>query len=77
MVSMGMLKASQKRMKRVALSEALMSRQPAMTCGWLAMMPTVRPLSRAKQTMMLGAKNSWGSKYVPLSTMALITAFMS
>jgi hypothetical protein len=50
MVSSGMLKASQKRIKRVALSEASMSRQPASDLGWLAMMPMVRPLSRAKQT---------------------------
>ena len=35
-----MLKASQKRTKRAALIELLMSRQPASTSGWLATMPT-------------------------------------
>ena len=38
-----MLKASQKRMKRAALREELMSRQPASTIGWLATTPTVWP----------------------------------
>ena len=40
-VTIGMLKASQKRTKRAALIELLMSRQPASTSGWLATMPTV------------------------------------
>ena len=34
-----MLNALQKRMKRAALSDALMSSAPASTVGWLAMMP--------------------------------------
>ena len=45
-VTTGMLKASQKRTKRAALIELLMSRQPASTSGWLATMPTVWPSMR-------------------------------
>ena len=41
-----MLNALQKRMKRVALLEALMSSTPAWTEGWLAMMPIARPAMR-------------------------------
>ena len=51
-VTIGMLNASQKRMKRAALRLALMSSTPAMNFGWLAMMPTDWPLKRAKQVMM-------------------------
>ena len=51
----GMLKALQKRMKRAALVEALMSSTPASTEGWLAMMPTVPPGMRAKPTTMFMA----------------------
>jgi hypothetical protein len=51
-VTTGMLKASQKRTKRAALMEDLMSRQPASTSGWLATMPTVWPSMRAKPMMM-------------------------
>ncbi len=39
-LTIGILKASQKRMKREDLSDALMSKQPAITFGWLAMIPT-------------------------------------
>jgi len=52
MFNSGMLNASQNRMNRADLSEALTSRQPAITFGWLAMMPTVCPSIRAKQVMM-------------------------
>src|SRR5512147_1049714 len=48
-VTTGMLKQSQKRMKRAALSEALISSTPASTAGWLATTPTGRPPSRGKQ----------------------------
>ena len=51
-VTSGMLKALQNRMNRAALSEALMSRTPDSTIGWLAMTPTVRPRMRAKPTTM-------------------------
>jgi hypothetical protein len=51
-VTSGMLKASQKRTKRAALTEASMSRQPASTSGWLATMPTGGPSMRAKPMMM-------------------------
>ena len=40
----GMLKQSQKRTKRAPLTEALMSSIPASTAGWLATMPTERPI---------------------------------
>ena len=48
----GMLKASQKRTKRAALIELLMSKHPANTKGWLATMPTVWPAIRAKPMRM-------------------------
>ena len=54
-VTSGMLKQSQKRTKRAPLSEALMSRHPASSAGWLATMPTGRPFSRAKPTTMFCA----------------------
>ena len=42
-VRIGMLNASQNRMKRAALSLASISRHPARTFGWLATTPTVCP----------------------------------
>jgi hypothetical protein len=50
-----MLNALQKRTNRLALLEALMSSTPAWTAGWLAMMPTERPQTRAKPMTMLEA----------------------
>ncbi len=50
-----MLKALQKRMKRLDFVAALMSRTPDSTDDWLAMTPTVRPRMRAKPTTMFGA----------------------
>jgi hypothetical protein len=47
-VTSGMLKQSQKRTKRAALTEASMSRQPARCAGWLATRPTGGPSSGAK-----------------------------
>ena len=43
-----MLKQSQKRTKRAALIEELMSSTPAKKAGWLATIPTGRPSKRAK-----------------------------
>ncbi|MNY36350.1 hypothetical protein D3C86_1708330 [compost metagenome] len=54
-VSTGILNASQKRTKRAALIELLMSRQPASTSGWLATTPTVWPAMRAKPIRMFFA----------------------
>ena len=54
-VTTGMLKASQKRTKRAALIELLMSRQPASTSGWLATMPTDCPSMRPKPMTMFFA----------------------
>jgi hypothetical protein len=51
-VTSGMLKQSQNRTKRAALTDASMSRQPARCLGWLATTPTERPPSRAKPQMM-------------------------
>jgi len=71
------LKASQNRMKREALSEALTSRTPPPNCGLLAMTPTVWPMMRMKQTNMFFAQLAWGSKNTPLSATAATTFFMS
>ena len=54
-VTIGMLKQSQKRTKRAALTEEAMSRQPASTMGWLATMPTVWLSRRARPMTMLPA----------------------
>jgi len=51
----GMLYASQIRMNRAALSEALMSSTPDIDFGWLAMKPTERPTMRPKPVTMLVA----------------------
>jgi hypothetical protein len=63
-----MLKASQKRTKRAAFLEELMSSTPASTIGWLATMPTVRPSMRPKPQMMLPAWRGWISKKSPSSS---------
>ena len=49
-VTSGILKQSQKRTNRAPLIEALISSVPASTAGWLAMIPTGRPSSRANPT---------------------------
>ena len=64
-----MLKQSQKRMKRHAFCEALKSRQPAITMGLEATIPTVRPFMRAKQQMIFGAYSFFISKIFRSSTM--------
>src|SRR5947208_842105 len=76
-VTSGMLKASQKRTKRAALTEALMSSAPAITFGWLATTPTGCPSRRAKPTTMFIAKYCWTSKKSPLSTTIRTTSLMS
>ena len=47
-----MLNALQNRTNLLPLSEALMSSTPAITAGWFATMPTLRPLMRANPTTM-------------------------
>ena len=76
-VSSGMLKASQKRTKRAAFSEALMSSTPASCAGWLPTTPIGRPFSRENPMMMLRAKCSCTSKNSPLSTSRCTTSRMS
>jgi hypothetical protein len=55
-VTSGILKASQKRTKRAAFTDASMSSVPARNAGWFATMPMLRPPSRASPTTMLRAK---------------------
>ena len=74
MVSIGMLKQSQKRMNLVALSEESTSRQPARTLGWLAMMPMVLSVEPAKAHDDVLGVVGVGSKKSPLSTMDRITS---
>ena len=73
----GMLNASQKRMKRAALIDASMSMQPASTAGWSAIIPTTCPPRRAKPTMMFWAKARCTSKKLSRSTMRSMTVCMS
>ena len=51
-----MLKQSQKRTKRAALSDESMSSTPASTSGCCATIPTLRPSTRAKPQITLRAK---------------------
>ena len=67
-VMIGMLKASQKRTNLAPFTDALMSRHPAATFGWLATMPTVRPFMRAYPTMMFFAWSAMISKKSRSST---------
>ena len=73
----GMLKLSQVRMNREALSAALMSRHPAMALGWLAMTPTDLPLRRIKAVMIFLAKYCWYSITSPLSAKVRMISIMS
>ena len=66
-VTSGMLNASQNRTKRAPLTDASMSSVPARCAGWLATMPTGRPPSRAKPTMMFRAKCACTSRKSPSS----------
>ncbi len=72
-----MLKASQKRTKREAFSLASMSSVPAITFGWFATMPIVRPSRRAKPVTMFIAQNLKVSRKSPSSTTRRITSCMS
>ena len=72
-----MLKASQKRMNREALSEAETSRTPALNLGLLAITPTGRPMILMKATTIFFAQSSWASNISPPSATAAITFFMS
>jgi hypothetical protein len=76
-VTSGTLKQSQVRTKRAALIDASMSSAPARTAGCCATMPTLRPPSRAKPTMMFGAQPGWISRNAPSSTTREITSCMS
>ena len=72
-----MQNASQKRTNRAAFSPASMLSVPAIACGWLAMMPTVRPSTRPKPMTMFGAKSGCTSRKSPLSTMCSMTVVTS
>jgi len=72
-----MLNASQKRMKRAALVDALMSIAPASTLGWLPTIPIGWPPSRPKPTTMFCAKKGWTSRKRRSSTSRTITSRMS
>jgi hypothetical protein len=54
-----------------------MSRQPAITIGWLATMPTVWPSMRAKPMTMFLAWSGWTSKKSMSSTTLKISSLMS
>src|SRR5213596_1312599 len=76
-VTSGTLNASQNRMNRAPLSDALISSTPASTAGWFATRPTGRPPSRANPTNRLPAKSRCTSKKAPSSTTRRITSCMS
>jgi hypothetical protein len=75
-VTIGMLNASQKRMKREPLSDASTSIAPASQPGWLATKPTVAPSMRPKPTTMLRANRGFTSRKSPASTSRLMTFVM-
>ena len=54
-----------------------MSSVPAITFGWFAMMPTVRPSNRANPITMFIAHSGKTSRNSPSSTMYRITSCMS
>src|SRR2546422_155371 len=76
-VTSGMLNASQNRMNRAPLSEALISSTPASAAGWFATTPTGRPPRRAKPTSRFPAKSPCTSRSSPSSTTRRITSRMS
>src|SRR5262249_58264872 len=76
-VTIGMLKASQKRTNRAALRLASESSTPASTIGWLATKPTVRPAMRPEPVTMLRADASEHSKETPSSTALVIHSLLS
>ena len=63
-----MLNASQNRTNRDAFSLASMSSVPAITFGWFAMIPIVRPSSRANPITMFIAQSGKTSRNSPSST---------
>ena len=71
------MKASQVRMKRAALHEALMSRQPAMQPVWFATTPTGIPPMRTKPIIMLRAYIGEISKKKLSSAIFVMMLFMS
>ena len=73
----GMLKASQRLMKRAALSAESFSRMPPSCFGWLATMPTGWPPKRARQVMIVFANFGLMSKISPSSTISRMTSYMS
>ena len=72
-----MLNASQRLMKRAALSAESFSRMPPSCFGWFATIPTGRPPKRAKQVMIVFANFGLMSKQSPSSTIRSITSYMS
>ena len=72
-----MLKASQRLMKRAALSAESLSRIPASCLGWLATIPTGWPPKRAKQVIRVLANFGFRSNHSPSSTISRITSYMS
>ena len=54
-VRRGILKASQKRTKRAAFSDALISNTPATSNGWLPIIPIVFPLILANVVIIFNA----------------------
>ena len=65
-----MLKASQRLMKRAALSAESLSRIPASCLGWLATIPTGWPPKRAKQVISVLANFGLMSNHSPSSTIS-------
>jgi hypothetical protein len=72
-----MLKASQRLMKRAALSAESFSRMPPSCFGWLATIPVGCPPKRARQVMIVFANFGLMSKISPSSTISWITSYMS
>ena len=66
-LTMGRLKASQRRTKRAPFCEAAMSRVPARMRGWLATNPTGIPPSRAKAVTSWPAQRGHSSRNSPSS----------
>ena len=69
--------ASQKLMNRAPLSEASISRVPALTIGWLPTRPTTIPPMRANPMMILLAKSGCTSKKSLSSTRRSMTRCVS
>ena len=72
-----MLKALQSQMKRAALSAESGKSTPPLTFGWFATIPTTRPASRARPTMISRANRRLISNQEPASIRRSITSYMS